>query len=588
MDEKSLADILNVSVCRTDLDLNILEANCQLCSNFGYADGDLSSGLNLLQLFDNSQVDRLQNRVKEIRNGKDSVTECFIARRRDGSLLTCEFRLKLNYRGQQINGFDAIFSDITDQVNKQQFVFIKQGQEWFNFLYKNMPGGVFLLNDRWEIKDVNDYAREILGYRQTELIEESFERISPGFAGLVETEAVRGQINNLEHSFINKSGSEVPVLTSIREFVIAGETLFLLNFQDISSIFELQKAMLTSEIKYRTLVETAQEGIAIIDIGDNITFCNSAFARMLEYKRDFLVGSGLSLIMDEVEFNRYKRLTQEKHRGGSGRYETVLIDKNGGRHHVQIAAAPFYDPGGDFKGTFGVVHDITEMKEKEILLKRQKADLKRLSNRLIEVQENERKMLARELHDVIGQKLGLAKMRLSRIALEKRNKEHPILNEISGLISELAADVRQLSSELRPKILDDLGLIPTIEWYLEEFCRGSQIKCRLAINGEKSPLSKIQAINVFRVFQEVMLNIQKHSSAGLVEITVDYAPGLINFRISDDGIGFDPGSIGNGHISKPGLGLLNIRERMDMIGGRVDISSRPGAGTTVTVTLPTR
>ncbi|SYZ72830.1 hypothetical protein TRIP_C20945 [Candidatus Zixiibacteriota bacterium] len=587
-DIEKLADIFKVSICKTDLDLNILEADSRLYHNFGYDKEDLASGLNVWRLVDNSQIDRLRSKVEEIQAGRKPEKECFIARRRDGSSLVCEFRLIPCHRGTKIIGFDAIFSDITEQINRQQLALIKHGQEWFNFLYHNMPGGIFLLNEQWKIKDVNDFAREILGYPQKDLQEESFERVSPGFVTLAQQELVKGQINNMEHSFFGKTGREIPVLTSLREFVIAGETLYLISFQDISSIIDLQKAMLTSEIKYRTLVETALEGIAITDISDNITFCNSAFARMLGYKQNYLAGANLTLIMDEVEFHRYKRLTQEKFRGGSGRYETILIGKNGECHHVMVAAAPFYAAGGEVIGTFGVVHDISEMKEKEILLKRQKADLKRLSNRLLEIQETERKNLARELHDVIGQKLALAKMRLSRITLEMEAGDTGLLKEISGLISELADNVRHLSSELRPRILDDLGLIPTMEWYLDEFCRECGIKCHLTVKGEPSPLTKMQDINIFRLFQEAMLNIQKHSSAGQAEIIIEFSPEVLNLRISDNGKGFVPEKIGNGFVSRPGLGLLNIRERMDMIGGRTDIASRPGEGTTVTAILPLR
>ena len=283
---------------------------------------------------------------------------------------------------------------------------------------------------------------------------------------------------------------------------------------------------------------------------------------------------------------RYYYFTGERRQGRRDRYETIMKDREGDSHNILVSAAPLYAIDGSFVGTMGVILDISDLKEKENILRKQKADLKWLSDRLIELQENDRKFLARELHDCIGQKLGLAKIRLGKLIIESGIGSQPLMEEISNIISDIAGDIRNISSTLRPRILDDLGLIPTIEWYLEEYGRKSGLACRFVQNGTAYSLEPSHEVNIFRIVQECILNIHKHAEASQAEINLDYQSDKVILKIVDNGKGFSINHLSEPKTPRFNFGLLNISERVDMMSGHFDLISEKGEGTSIIIEIP--
>ncbi len=236
--------------------------------------------------------------------------------------------------------------------------------------------------------------------------------------------------------------------------------------------------------------------------------------------------------------------------------------------------------------------DITERKaaELELLasreeLQRSAQQLRELTTHLEEARENERTGIARELHDQLGQALTALMMDLDALRPAAMTGEGvPIdrIDRMAALLDEMVNDVRRISSDLRPGILDDLGLIAAIEWQLDQFQARSGIECRLVAKADDSTLDRPRSTALFRVFQELLTNVARHANAAHVWVGFVWENGNCILTVSDDGRGITEEQAD----SALSLGIIGIRERLRPLGGRVEFATRSPCGTTVTVTVP--
>ncbi len=214
---------------------------------------------------------------------------------------------------------------------------------------------------------------------------------------------------------------------------------------------------------------------------------------------------------------------------------------------------------------------------------RTRRELQRLSAELISAQEAERKRIARELHDEVGQTIWAMMLGLTslRSALEKNDPAaaERQLESIHGMAENTAALVRNISLLLRPSMLDDLGLIPALHWLVREFSRTSGLQVEFAAADLDLSLPEDHKTCIYRVVQESLRNVARHAAALHVKISMEHEPHLIRTRIQDDGRGFDP------HTGK-GVGILGMEERVTRLGGKLSLDSNPGQGTTIVCELP--
>lgn len=212
------------------------------------------------------------------------------------------------------------------------------------------------------------------------------------------------------------------------------------------------------------------------------------------------------------------------------------------------------------------------------------ADLRRLSRRLVQAQETERKSLSRELHDEVGQTLTALGMELANIE-DVRDTNSDLFQERLEDAKRLNADamraVRALAMGLRPSMLDDLGLEPALEWQGREFSRHTGVTSNVNVDGNLDTLDEAQRTCIYRVVQEALTNCARHAQAKAVDVSLKQSSDRVQVTIRDDGVGFDP------HKSaQTGLGLMGMKERVQAIGGQLLVSSRRGTGTTVIVVIP--
>lgn len=229
--------------------------------------------------------------------------------------------------------------------------------------------------------------------------------------------------------------------------------------------------------------------------------------------------------------------------------------------------------------------EIEEKIKTQTRLQASYSQLRALTSRLQTVREEERTRIARELHDELGQALTALKFDLSSIAARLPKRNEPLradAQQMSNSIDSTIKTVRRISTELRPGMLDDLGLAAAIEWQGQEFASRTGIECRIRLPDQEITPDQEQATAIFRVFQETLTNVARHSQATLVEVQLELREGAFRLQVRDNGRGFDQADA----LTKHSLGILGMRERVELLGGGFDVDSVIGGGTTVTVIVP--
>ena len=259
-----------------------------------------------------------------------------------------------------------------------------------------------------------------------------------------------------------------------------------------------------------------------------------------------------------------------------------------------VEAASFFGRG-DFKRTIRFKGDdeLQRLADSFNLMARMlneklKLERKYLSQ-IIEAQENERTRISRELHDEVGQALTAIKFNLDMIEKELSEPSPSIrekLEDAKSLSNQTLAAMRQLSMDLRPTMLDDLGLVPTLRWYVQNFSKRLNIDSDFRAIGLEEKLSPQVETAFYRVIQETLNNIAKHAEASRIEVVLERRNSVIHISVNDNGRGFDLDRVLHAGSPERGLGIVGIQERVSLLGGRMEIQSRPGSGTHIHIEVP--
>ncbi len=338
------------------------------------------------------------------------------------------------------------------------------------------------------------------------------------------------------------------------------------------------------EARMRRLVDANIVGIFIWSLDGRVLEANDAFLRIVGYDgEDLRAGRLRWMDLTPPEWlarDLNERITQNMATGRLEPFEKEYIRKDGSRVPVLIGVASF-DDGGDEGVAF--VLDLTERKEVEQRLRESYEMLREVSSRRETAREDERKHIAREMHDELGQHLTALRMKASVLAMQL-GEERPELVEqtktLTALVDRTMQVVRGVIASLRPASLD-AGIVPALEWLTAEFNRNSRTVCRLCLPDRDLILSEDRAIAFFRLVQEALTNVARHAAADWVTIMLARTPDAYLLEVRDNGQGFDPLV-----TRKRAFGLVGMEERVLMLNGQIVVVSSPGNGTAIKVSLP--
>jgi PAS domain S-box-containing protein len=340
-------------------------------------------------------------------------------------------------------------------------------------------------------------------------------------------------------------------------------------------------ALRESEERYRELFENARDAVYVHDLDGNYIRVNRATEALSGYKREEIVGRNFIEFVapEHVRYVRksfYARLAEQ----GETAFEVDVIAKDGRRVPVEVRSRAIYE-NGVMVGVQGTARDITERKLAQDALQM-------FSRQLIEAQEDERRRIARELHDQIGQILTAIKMNLYSVqqVLETAERNSYVKDNIEA-VDEALRLVRDLSIDLRPPVLDDFGLATALCWYVDRYTQrtGLEVEITIELPDQNERFSRDLETACFRIAQEALTNIVRHAQASHIVLQLVKDGNVLLLSIKDDGIGFDLESLQKRAPRAATLGLISMQERAHAAGGSIEIESTISKGTEIRFSL---
>ncbi|MGB8706395.1 MAG: PAS domain S-box protein [Dehalococcoidia bacterium] len=338
-----------------------------------------------------------------------------------------------------------------------------------------------------------------------------------------------------------------------------------------------------SEERYRALFQNAHDAIWVHDMDGNIVSANVATARLTGYEVEELCRMNVKSFLSEGSLHLAKEIRSQllDKRAASQPYEQKLITKEGVEAILKLTT-DVVEVNGEAIGFQHIARDVTEEK-------RMQESLRFYLGQITMAQEEERKRIARELHDETIQSLVVLARQLDDIASGGKGlSEYKkiLLDILRERINNIMADVRRLSQDLRPPALDRLGLLPALEWLASDIGKRSGMNIEVTVKGVSRRFSPEVELVLFRVAQEALRNTLRHSQATSAGIAVEFGEKLIRITVKDNGQGFYLPETTGDLVKRGRLGLAGMQERIKLVGGSLKISSKPGKGTIVTIEAP--
>jgi PAS domain S-box-containing protein len=365
--------------------------------------------------------------------------------------------------------------------------------------------------------------------------------------------------------------------------------------RDITERFTAERAIRESERTFRAMFDQAIELIGAAKPDGTLFEINRAAVEMLNVDALDLIGKKIWDIPWLPHAPKSQAMLLEQFQAAAAQavsgdhvQQTHVIEAADGETRVlDFAAGPVRDEAGNIDFLVARSHDITDRVRAETDLRASRQQLRRLSRRLIELQERERSHIARELHDHVGQALTAAKLNLAMI--EQGSDETAIKKRAQDSISivdDLLDEVRTLAFELRPPMLDDLGLVAALRWYTGRQAERAGIEADFRASASGWLLDEEAASACFRVAQEAIANALKHAEASNLAVGLKAENDECILTVTDDGSGFDADRATGAEPDPASMGIVGMHERVSLVGGSLTIESEPGVGTTVRASFP--
>lgn len=468
---------------------------------------------------------------------------------------------------------------------------IVKARDMADKLIDALPGVFYFYDEngkfiRWnrQLEVVTGYStKEILGMHPVDLFpEEEKEYITKRIEGVFSNGS-----NDAEANFLTKSGERVPYYFKAVLMNYEGKPCLLGSGIDITERKKAEEQVRSSERKYKLLFESNPQPMWMFDLpGYTIIDVNDAALAQYGYTRkEFLSlrASDLRPVEDMEKFRKYlnTNFREGVHYAGGWRHKR----KNGDIIYVDILSHDILYEGKPVR--LILANNITDKYIAEEKLKESYEAIRELTGHIQNIREEERSHIAREIHDELGQQLTVLKMDVSWLNKKVGHSDEVVMNKLKSLAEMLdgtVKTVRRISSELRPSLLDDLGLVAAIDWHLKEFGQRSGIETVFNEPEHDLYIPEKFKTGLYRIFQESLTNVARHSVASAVKVVLQEKDSYLILSIEDNGKGFDMEKAKDRRT----LGILGMKERSMMMGGVYEISSQPGKGTIITVSVPVK
>ena len=544
--------------------------------------------------------------IAQLQTAAEIKEEEILIRTKSGEIRTAQLSAA---RVQLVDGTGVLgmLRDVTDRRRMEEA--LRVSEQRFRSLVQEMHVGIVTLGPKAETTYANAAALDIFGLQTAQVRGKStshFEMTAiyengtempfperPGPQAIATKQPVYHKVvgwrREMDDDVIWTLVDAVPHLTQQGEIANV-----ILSISDITELKRAEKALQTSEELFRTLVESMSICVILFDPNAKVLFANQAALELFGTTLESVIGK-TSQDLGIVALREDGTEIPFEMRPGPQTIASGIPIRNqliGWRHAVTSEivwttcdVVPVFDKQGKLEKLVGALTNITKLKEAE-------EAMHQLSARLLRLQDEERRRLGRELHDSLAQSvmavsLDLAQISRSSVPLDKASKHS--LSQARGVLREMSREIRTLSYLLHPPVLDELGLVSAIKEYAYGFSERSGIKLDLEIQPEFARISQEAETALFRIVQESLSNIQRHSGSATGVIRLQGEQGQVQLEVSDAGCGIATDSNGESGLkqkaSRLGVGILGMRERMAQLGGTLEVLSSP-SGTTVKATIP--
>ena len=491
--------------------------------------------------------------------------------------------------------FGAITLSLAHQlrVDEELKAVVIESEARLQAIIQSAMDAIIIVNSQQRIVLFNVAAEHIFGCRGADAVGAEIERFIPGqwlkarpgqaHEGADADASRRHSGEHLALSGIRADGEEFPIDASISPVQLHGAAHFIAILRDVTERKRVEAALRENERRYRTLFSQAMDGILLLDAEGDIVDVNSSFARMHGYSTEELLRMNLSQLDTAESLALAAARIRQIFRGETIRFEVEHYHQDGRILPLDVAASAIDIDGRMYALAFH--RDISERRAAEEELRRSQQALRGLSKAANKALEAERRRTARELHDELGQSLTALKMDLEsmRLALPAGQPEfEERAMAMHALLDGTIAATRRIAADLRPLMLDDLGLAAALDWLTQNFSKHTGIATDLVIDDTVAQVPEPIASALYRITQESLTNVAKYAHASNAEIRLERDGDWVQLLVRDNGRGIEAAD----QNKRGTYGLLGIRERVTLLGGEVAIVGEQGRGSEVRARIP--
>jgi PAS domain S-box-containing protein len=589
---RTIVETANEGIWQVDENGITTYANSYLATLLGYTREEMI-GRDALYFIDDASKEKVLRNREERKKGISSQHELTLVNRKQQTIITLIQSTPL-YKEGKYAGSISMLLDITKRKEAEEQLIAKEKR--FRALIENSSDGIALMSGEGILLYNSLSGKKITGYGNDEIIDtdrlnyihpDDRERVKSSLKNLLEKPY---DVKKIELRYLVKDGGYKWLECSYSNLLNeASVNAIIVNYRDITEQKNAVKQLQKNEEQLSLIYNNSEAGMWLVNVEEANRFrfetINSAYTSITGKTKEEVIGRLLEDVIPGKNIQYVKRKYVEAVQTGKVVcfFTTALFKR--GEITVEIKIIPIKNEAGKVVQLLGTGNNVTEQKKARRELLQMNEQLRELASHLQTIREDERTSIAREIHDELGQQLTVLKMDLSWLNKKLVPRDENIESKLTGslkLVDSTINTVRKIAAELRPSILDDLGLAEAIEWQSVEFMNRTGIRVSYRYSGKASKFPADISIGLFRIFQESLTNIARHANASRIDCVLENKGNSVCLIIADNGVGFDL----NAKVKTKTLGLLGMKERTLMLNGKYDIVSQPGKGTTISVEVP--